>query len=273
METDTAWERWLAALGDPANRLELALVGRSRLPDWDMGVRNLPEHMLHAVEGGGHLGEVAGQAVRTRPGDMLWVPPRLRQELRCRPGPQFTLDYLRFTLGDRRGREIAWPPGEPLVRSGVAGAAALYAQLAGEFHLARPGREARIRARLVLLMSLWWRAATQRGPVLGEARREHLAALIAADPARRWSGAALARELGVSALHLARQVRATHGRPLRSWLVAERIRHAAGELLASHVAVAAVAHRYGYADLFLFSRQFRAVMGVAPRRWRAQGGS
>jgi AraC-like DNA-binding protein len=100
------------------------------------------------------------------------------------------------------------------------------------------------------------------------ARRSQLFALIQRDPRRRWDRDGLAAALGISGLHLSRQLKATFGMPLRRWLVEMRIRSAAQELEAGDTAIAEIARRHGYEDQFLFSRQFRAVLGTTPRAWR-----
>jgi AraC-like DNA-binding protein len=124
---------------------------------------------------------------------------------------------------------------------------------------------------VVLLFTAWGRAAARPGG-LPEARRARLLALLAEDPARRWEPRALAGELGLSPVHLSRQVRSAFGVPLRRLLVEHRVRAAAADL-AEGGAVAAVAARHGWGDPFLFSRQFRQVFGVAPRTWARERGS
>ena len=46
----------------------------------------------------------------------------------------------------------------------------------------------------------------------------------------------------------------------------QRIQHAAAQL-GREDSISAVAERFGYDDLFLFSRQFRAVIGMNARAW------
>jgi AraC-like DNA-binding protein len=86
-----------------------------------------------------------------------------------------------------------------------------------------------------------------------------------------WPGPAdLARELGLSPDYFARVFRRSLGLSPRAWLVDERIRCAAASLLENDDPVATVAAAHGYADLTLFGRQFRQVMGSPPRTWREQ---
>jgi len=56
--------------------------------------------------------------------------------------------------------------------------------------------------------------------------------------------------------------------PTRGSLMRERIRAAAMRLVDSTASVKAVARELGYVDLYLFTRQFKQVMGRSPRVYR-----
>lgn len=75
--------------------------------------------------------------------------------------------------------------------------------------------------------------------------------------------------IACSGLAACRSIRAATGLPLRRWLLETRLRAAADELR-DGAAVAAAAARHGWRDPFLFSRQFRALFGMPPTRWRAR---
>ncbi|MFM2089660.1 MAG: hypothetical protein RLZZ127_149 [Planctomycetota bacterium] len=258
------WTRWTTALADPAATLTVTVAGRFAGRDWDMGRRTLDDHMLHAIVAGGQDGHAGGAPVRTGPGDLLWIPPGMPQDL-CRAATVRGLRkvYLRFQLA-RDGRPVPPPADEPLVRA-LPGAAALLGEAVDEQRDPRPHGPERIRAVLVLLFTAWHRAAARAGG-LPEARRARLLALLDEDPARRWAPRALAAELGLSPVHLSRQVRTSFGVPLRRLLVEHRVRAAAADL-AEGFTVGAAAARHGWSDPLLFSRQFRQVFGVAPRTW------
>lgn len=258
---DTAWDGFLAALADPRRRFAVAVFGHQRFAgEWDMGDRVLPEHMLHAVHQGGHVGSVAGRPLKSESGTVLWVPPGTRQVLRQQSGP-FVMHFLRFTV---EGAEA--PPGEPPLRR-LPDAYRRFSELYGEWTARLPGREARLRALLVLLFTDWRRAARVR-PGLDERQRARLLALVDRRPEAHLGPAALAREVGLSPTWFARLFRRDFGCAPRTWLLRRRIEHAAQRLRETDLPVGAVAAELGWQDLFLFSRQFRAVMGVPPREWR-----
>src|SRR5690606_23344363 len=95
-----------------------------------------------------------------------------------------------------------------------------------------------------------------------------LARLVADRLDERLAPRDLARHLGLAPLAFTRSFRASTGVPPRVWLVRERIHHAAERLRQGREPIAAVAEAFGYANPFLFTRQFTAVMGRSPRSWR-----
>lgn len=262
MDQERAWASWLAALADPACPLEILLCARYRQTGWVMGRRVLPDHMLHLVHGGGHVGQVAGRPVRTGPGDVLWVPAGSEQVLcQSREVRWFAKGNLRFTIA-------AAPPPLPTVVRGAAGIAPHLDGLRREWSARQSDRVPRMRALLVLLFSELRRISAREAGGLDATVQARLLELIDRHPSMRLPPAALARQLGLSPTWFARLFRRTYGCAPRSWLVRHRILRAA-ERMGSAPSIGVVAEEFGYRDLFLFSRQFRQVMGLGPRAWLA----
>lgn len=254
----------LAALFDRGRPLRLHVAARVSLPRESLGPgRRQDCHLIWLLHRGAYAGTVAGIPVALKPGEALWIAPGQEHHL-VASGP-VAKTILRLSL------DADAPVGAPVRRLG-ASAAAWFAALAGERHAADAHRDERIRALLVLLLTAWLRAAGSDAGGLDPSVREGLLRLVHGDPRRRWNRAGLARALGVPPTLLARGVRGSFGMPLRRWLVEQRIRAAADELAASDEPVAAIARRHGYAEQFLFSRQFRSVMGCPPSAWRAAQG-
>lgn len=91
---------------------------------------------------------------------------------------------------------------------------------------------------------------------------------LSADPARRWTLAAMAHETGLSRKMLLHRFRAVTGSSPIDWLIDRRL-HRAAELLAETTqGVGEVAAALGYPDAFTFSRQFRRRFGHPPREHR-----
>src|SRR5690606_6844081 len=82
--------------------------------------------------------------------------------------------------------------------------------------------------------------------------------------------AQLAKQLRLSHDYFARRFAATFGMSPRSWLVQQRVSHGAYRLVDTNLTISEVAAELGYDDPFLFSRQFKQVMGQSPRDYRRQ---
>ncbi|WP_063795109.1 AraC family transcriptional regulator [Kitasatospora sp. MBT66] len=107
----------------------------------------------------------------------------------------------------------------------------------------------------------WLRA--QADEVVGPALR-----LLHDDPARPWTVAALATEVGVSRAGLARRFTALVGEPPMAYLANWRLAVAADLLRDPGLTVAAVARRVGYGDAFALSTAFKRVRGLTPQEHR-----
>ncbi|WP_406079906.1 AraC family transcriptional regulator [Micromonospora sp. NBC_00858] len=111
----------------------------------------------------------------------------------------------------------------------------------------------------------WYRAAGD--PVVGPALR-----LVENDPARPWTVAALAAEVGVSRAVLARRFTELVGEPPMAYLTGWRLALAADLLREPDATLGAVARRVGYASPYAlstasagFAASPRASTGSAPR--------
>ena len=266
---DRAAQTWLEAIADPRCELVVTEAGRIGRAGWSIGPRQLDEHLLHVVIHDGHCGMVGDARVRSEPGDLLWVPAGARHHL-WQAGDRRVMRFARLRFRIRQGgRAIMPPPHQPLVQA-LPGALALLDQIAAEQVQVRADALLRQRALLALLFSDWLRTVGSAGG-LDEGRRQALHAIIAGDPARRWTMAELARRLGLSPLHLNRLVKRTCGVPLRRLVLETRVRLAASDL-DEGVAIAAIAARHGWRDPFLFSRQFRQIIGTTPSAWQRRRG-
>ena len=96
--------------------------------------------------------------------------------------------------------------------------------------------------------------------------------MLLADLARRWTLAAMAREINVSVSHLNRLFRAETGlAPLR-FLREARLRRAADLLRNSFLSVKEIRCRAGLWDKSAFIRDFKKNFGLTPTEYRNQTG-
>jgi transcriptional regulator GlxA family with amidase domain len=109
------------------------------------------------------------------------------------------------------------------------------------------------------------RAAT---PTRNDEYVERALRAMKADPARRWTVAALSRAAGLSRAPFARRFRRATGTSPRRWLTAHRLEMAQAMLAGNAATLAAIAAAVGYASEFALSKAFKRVFGVAPAVFR-----
>jgi AraC-like DNA-binding protein len=100
-------------------------------------------------------------------------------------------------------------------------------------------------------------------PVVGRALR-----LLQNDPARPWTVATLAAEIGISRAALARRFTDLVGEPPMTFLAGWRLALAADLLREPDATVGAVARQVGYGSPFALSTAFKRVHGISPRAHR-----
>ncbi|GAA2776395.1 AraC family transcriptional regulator [Streptomyces rameus] len=111
----------------------------------------------------------------------------------------------------------------------------------------------------------WYQA--QSDPTVGPALR-----LLHDDPARPWTVASLAREVGASRAALARRFSAVVGEPPMAYLAQWRLTLAADLVCRPDTTLTEVARQVGYGSAFALSSAFKRVRGVSPQEYRASGG-
>jgi len=102
-----------------------------------------------------------------------------------------------------------------------------------------------------------------RDPFIGQA----LGALHR-EPARDWTLADLAHEIGLSRSALAERFTTFVGQPPMQYLANWRMQLAANDLLTSTDTLAVIAERVGYESEASFSRAFKKIVGRSPGDWR-----
>jgi AraC-like DNA-binding protein len=194
------------------------------------------------------------------------------------PGATVLLRGLYDLRGDAGDRLLALLPPLAVVPAGPRTRAVLEL-LAGEVGRDEPGQDAVLERLLDLLLVLALRAwCAQPGsafpawygaladPAIGAALR-----LLHEEPARRWTVAALAAEVGLSRAAFAARFARLVGEPPLTYLTGWRMSLGADLLRDTSATVAAVARTVGYADAFAFSVAFKRARGVSPSAWRFSG--
>jgi AraC-like DNA-binding protein len=109
----------------------------------------------------------------------------------------------------------------------------------------------------------WYRAHSD--PVVGHALR-----LLQNNPARHWTVATLAAEVGVSRAALARRFTALVGEPPMRFLTGWRLALAADLLREPDATIGSVAAQVGYGSSFALSTAFKRERAISPQEHRAR---
>jgi len=258
---------WVDSVIDGSRPVAIGQAMHHRLwPGWYVDWEGLEEHLFWLIERGRATGEVAGRPTEVGPGDVLWVPPGTPFNFTLvDPNQPITLYRLRL-----------WCDGSPIRRAvhrpDAWGQAGLFAAAIAEAERGDAWSAARRRALVGALMAACLRPRPRRADTraLSGSQRAAIHAAVDGDPAHRWTAGELAEVVGLTPDYFTRLFRASFGMPPRAWVVDQRMRYAAVWLRETDEPVGEVALAMGYDDLFLFSRQFKRVMGVSPTAHRRQ---
>lgn len=265
--------RLIERLVDPARPFVLFFAVQERgLRRWaiDHGTPR-PHHVVYLPGSDPIIGTLDGKPVRVDPGQVLWCQPFTVWHLGVQPATGTTnLGVFRFDLADD---QILRLPESGLIGPVPPGDSSLTELLPG--HEVGGGLD-HLHHRVTIARMLC-HAAGRMGGSGGEGldadQRRRILDWITRNLHGRFSIAELAKVVDLNPQYLSRRFREAFGQAPKTWIMHLRIRHAASHLLMSGDSVAATAERFGYDQVFLFSRQFHAVMGCTPSAWRARGGS
>ena len=265
--------QWPDALFDARWRFTVSLAsvaGYFRVPsNWRATLDGSSQHLLYFPIEGAFDARVGATEMRVQTGDLLWAPPGAHLRYTSREGEKLTLLRFRLSARDQTGELLTFAA--PFVHLSPAhGCRVWMERIVGEASFALAHGECVTRALLACLCAEIARGETERvgGGRLSAAQRRALEA-YASEHVVRWpSPAELANAVTLSPDYFARCFGATYGLAPRRWLVEQRVRLGALRLLESTLNVSQIARELGYDDVFLFSRQFKNVMGESPRDYR-----
>ena len=240
---------------------------------WDTGPTLLEEHLCYYVLRGEALAEAAGRTWTLMANSLIVCPPHTSFRVRAGGRPPHVL-RCRFVIAQGSTVLSCWSA--PVVVEAAQAVLPLLQGLVDELVSPRPPseHEARVRAFLVLLLTGCARPAQARDEAgrLGTAQQRLLTALIDQDEELRLTPRDLARHVGLSLDYFTRCFRRTWGEAPRTYLVRSRILAASRRLAQGGASIQDIARSCGCADVNLFARQFRLIIGTTPSRWRAQRG-
>ena len=260
--------RLLDQLSRGAEAPQFTLSGRTVVvADWTTHPRRLPFHLLYFIIEHRMVGTVAGEEIELRPGSLLWISPLQSHHLWQPPQhPPFAVYFFRF----RAGKTTRQRPFHLLVHNAWELRPVLQ-NLRDELAQKPAFHEPMIRGLLLEVLARSLRRAELAGEahtLLSPLQQQLLLELVESQPSRRFRPADLAAALRLSPDYFSRLFRHSLGVPPKTWLVHQRTRAAASQLVDTTGSIKEIAHGLGYRDLYLFSRQFKQVMGIGPRDFR-----
>jgi AraC-like DNA-binding protein len=269
-----AVERWLSSLC--VDRVA-AVPDMVRLTeqDADRSLEHWPrntEHVVCFAASGRCHGTAGGKGVVLGAGGVLWVHPGTPARLRASAGGTCLVHRLRLTPDP----SVDVFTESFLLADGVWEARGLLSQLSHELSSGMYDslRGERVRGLLTMLFTSVLRAAncSDAPGMLSRPARQLIMELADRRIRERLRAADLADAVGLTPDYFTRVFRRTFGMPPREWLMRRRVRHGAWVLDTTDASITQVAQSLGYPDQFLFSRQFKLVMGMSPQTYRRRQG-
>lgn len=270
-------ERWLAALLCDKAALSIPLFGQTSVhADWRVPQRAIEEHLVYLIVNNTCEGRVGNKAFRLDPGGFLWIMPGVMHELWIPEGTRpFRLYFFKLRIASSKGQLLRLPEGWIIQKHCwplQSRMAAIIDSLEGRFAY----HDVRLRGWLTVLfgevLSQRSTNAHASGTVLSPAQRQRLQEYVRRNVVTRPAPGDLARELRLSPDYFSRKFRRTYSISPRKWLRNERVRLASGTLTGTGLTISEVANRFGYRDVYHFSRQFKQVFGIGPLAYRRCSG-
>lgn len=260
---------WIEGLMSPESRVNIELMGYQTLPpQWHMK-RTIPSHFLWFVTDNECEGRVEKTRVRLESGSMLWLGPGIPHEFWTPPGmPPMKFYFLRFRVL-RNLKDVTFSHKE-LLKKQAWELRPLIEQVYDGVHVPSRYQDSQRRALLTLLFIAVFdvNRTLKTGTILNKSQRLNLRNYLTGHIQDRPTSADLASELRLSRDYFSRMFYRTYGMSPRLWIKKERIQLAAETLTETNLNIGEVAQRFGYQDIFLFSRQFREVFGCTPTSYR-----
>ncbi len=263
-------ERWLAAL--LVRRLSIPLFGYLTVsPEWKVEPRSIDEHLVYFVVNNACEGRVGDRKFRLEPGTFSWIMPGANHELWIPKGARpFKLYFFKLKIdGPVRLAQ------EQIIQNSCWALRSSMAAIVDSMQLKLMHHDPHLRGLLAILFSRVLRESASRipgGALLSQAQRRHILRYVREHVTGRPTPRELADALHLSPDYFSRIFRRTFSVSPRRWLLNERIRLAAVLLAKPGISVSEVAYRFGYRDVYLFSRQFKQVFGISPKFFQRQAG-
>jgi len=275
-------------LCDPERAINMVRSGfPHKVQGLKLGPRTIPHHVVIFVAANTIHCHYADKHEILTNNDLIWLPPNYPHEIVQGQLP-VNLCFLRFEIVAPPRAELEAPPSaarpsevralppiteEPVIIRGASEARPIMEQILQEHRSPLSYHSAKLKGLLLLLFTTILRmdqSAQGQKRSLSLGQRKALASWVDQNLAQWPDTDNMANVVGLSTDYFTRLFRSTYGKAPRAWLMEQRAFRAADLFAESQLSVTEVAHALGYKELFLFSRQFKQVVGLSPRDYRAR---
>jgi len=232
--------------------------------------RRLVSQEINFVIEGSIFGSVDDVPVECNPGEMLWMQPGIPHSLSW---PEGLLYYsFNFEIVDANG--VAYTIDRPFLHlrqamelQHLASEIAWYASRSVAY------RKERIQATLLLFFIQIELLQKRKEVAAGkcqftEQQQAKLYDYLHRHASESVKPSDLSSCLGYTHHYFAELFRTTFGVSAREWILREKVRGAASQLLRTDHTIASIAYAFGFSDGYYLSRQFKKIMGESPKAYR-----
>jgi AraC-like DNA-binding protein len=268
-------EQWLA-LASRDGAFSAWRFGFTPVPEtrvWPRRVLN--DHLIYFCTHNGFKVALPDEVVRVQRGAFFWLMPGVAHETKLlAPRRTFRSYFMRFKLTAEDGVTPVRLQQDWVHREDAAQLLTFVRDLVQELQSPQAFHEQRIRANLMLLSAGALSPQIERHrAVLTSQQRLKLLSFLESHVTMKVTPQQLANEVDLSMPYFRRIFHRSYGISPKHWIVRQRVLLAAAILLETELEAKEVAHRLGYCDTYLFSRQFKQVMGICPRLYRRGQGA
>lgn len=269
-------DEWLYALTSNDSDLRITSFGHHRsFQSKQVGPRVIADHHVSFYIKGRYCNTIAGNDYIQTPLSLLWVQPGVEQTFTPVGEAPVTSSYwLRFFFG--KGDTSYTLDQDCLYASKLQGIPGMFNDIFPLISLHHQNLSFRLRCLLGNVLSYVLEevhgevGAAKRG--LSNAQTKAAFKIINNTLGERLTVAEIAEQLEMNPDYFSRQFKKSSGMSVQGYVKQERIKLAKHIMLESHRTLSEIAYYLGYKDIFLFSRQFKEVVGQSPKKWRAAQG-
>lgn len=256
------------------DEFESVSSGRATVPqawsgDRTFDRRGLYDSLVYGIESGGLHAETPAGNVLLRPNSIAWFHGGLPTHFVIPDGIEETIVFFcRFHVGETAPLHLRKTMN---VAHGLPECLQLMSDLLPERQPRNVLADAFARGTLARLLCIVLDQAQQSAMAragLTSQQQNDCLGFVHRNLHRFFALNEVASACGLNPAYFSTQFRSTFGQSFQSYVKQQRIHRAQSLLLETSLRIGEVAEALGYKDAYYFSRQFKEVSGVSPRKWR-----